>query len=99
MDELNATVSSLSLNESKDSEMIENFNKNVSTLSNLSLDENQESKVIAENVIQNGGAGIGMDSKPLGSPKFDDFLKNLPIKFPDPCKVPQLLRRKKAKSN
>ena len=52
---------------------------------------------MAENImIQNGGAGIG---KPMGSPKFDDFLKNLPIEFLDPCKVPQLLRRKKAKSN
>ena len=53
---------------------------------------------MAENImIQNGGAG--MIKKPMGSPKFDDFLKNLPIEFLDPCKVPQLLRRKKAKSN
>ena len=51
MDELNETVSTMSLNESKDSEMIENFNQNVSTFSNLSLDENQESKDISENVI------------------------------------------------
>ena len=87
----------MSLNETKDSEMIEeNFNVNVSTLSNLSLEENQESKMAENIMIQNGGAGI---EKPMGSLKFDDFLKNLPIKFPDPCKVPQLLRRKKAKSN
>jgi hypothetical protein len=99
MDELNETVSTMSLNESKDSEMIENFNQNVSTFSNLSLDENQESKDISENVIQNRVAGIGNDGKPLGSPEFDDFMKNLPIKFPVPSKVPQLLRRKKAKSN
>ena len=89
MDGLNETVSTMSLNKSKDSEMIEeNFKQNVSTLSNLSLDENQESKEISKNVIQNRVAGIGNDGKPLGSPKFDEFLKNLPIKFPDPCKVP-----------
>ena len=99
MDELNETVSTMSLNESRDSEMIENFNQNVSTLSNLSLEENKGSEVITENVIQNRVAGIGNDGKPLGSPKFDDFLKNLPIQFPVPSKVPQLLRRKKAKSN
>ena len=97
MNGLNGTISSLSLNETKDSEMIEeNFNQNVSTLSNLSLEENQESKMAENIMIQNGGAGIG---KPMGSLKFDDFLKKLPIKFPDPCKVPQLFRRKKAKSN
>ena len=46
---------------------------------------------MAENImIQNGGSGFG---KPMGSLKFDDFLKNLPIKFLDLCKVPQLLRR------
>ena len=99
MDELNDTISSLSLNGSKDSEMMENFNQNVSTLSNLSLDENQESKMAENIIIQNRSTGIGQDAKPLGSPKFDDFLKNLPIKFPVPCKVPQLLRRKRAKSN
>ena len=62
----------------------------------LKTQENQESKMAENIMIQNGGAGIG---KPMGSPKFDDFLKNLPIEFLDPCKVPQLLRRKKAKSN
>ena len=76
----------MSLNETKDSEMMENFNQTVSTLSNLSLEENQESKMAENIMIQNGSAGIG---KPMGSLKFDDFLKNLPIKFPDPCKVPQ----------
>ena len=97
MNGLNETVSTMSLNETKDSEMIEeNFNQNVSTLSNLTLDENQESKMAENIMIQNGGAGI---EKPMGSLKFDDFLKNLPIKFPDPCKVPQLLHRRKSKSN
>ena len=82
MNGLNEIVSTLSLNETKDSEMIEeNFNQNVSTLSNLSLEENQESKMTENIRIKNGGAGIG---KPMGSLKFDDFLKNLPIKFPDP---------------
>ena len=36
---------------------------------------------MAENImIQNGGAGIG---KPMGSPKFDDFLNNfrIPAKY------------------
>ena len=97
MNGLNETISTMSLNGTKDSEMIEeNFNQNVSTLSNLTLDENQESKMAENIMIQNGSAGIG---KPMGSLKFDDFLKNLPIKFPDPCKVPQLLRRRKSKSN
>jgi len=71
----------VSLNETKDSEMIEeNFNQNVSTLSNLSLEENQESKMTENISIKNGGAGIG---KPMGSPKFDDFLKNfrIPAKY------------------
>ena len=97
MNGLNETISTMSLNGTKDSEMIEeNFNQNVSTLSNLTLDENQESKMAENIMIQNGSAGIG---KPMGSLKFDDFLKNLPIKFPDPCKVPQLLHRRKSKSN
>ena len=83
----------MSLNETKDSEMIES--KRFNTFKSLI---GRKSRIkMAENImIQNGGAGI---EKPLGSLKFDDFLKNLPIKLPDPCKVPQLLRRKKAKSN
>ena len=81
MNGLNETVSTMSLNETKDSEMIEeNFNQNLSTLSNLSLEENQESKMTENISIKNGGAGIG---KPMGSPKFDDFLKNfrIPAKY------------------
>ena len=54
------------MNESKDSEMIENFNQNVSTLSNLSLDEYQEFKMV-ENIVRTGVPEL--EWKPLGSPK------------------------------
>ena len=60
MNGLNETVSTMSLNETKDSEMIEeNFNQNFSTYLNLSLEENQESKMPENIRIKNGGAGIG----------------------------------------
>ena len=84
------------MNESKDSEMIENFNQNVSTLSNLSLDEYQESKMV-ENIVRTGVPELEWKASPWVY--LNDFLKNSPIKFPVPCEVPQLLRRKKAKSN
>ena len=64
-DELNETVSSLSLNESKDSEMVENLNQNVAV-------ENQETKGFENVTIQSASTSgshesqINMDSTKIG---------------------------------
>ena len=69
------------MNKSKDSEMIENFNQNVSTLSNLSLDEYQASEMV-EISSERGVPELEWKASPWIH--LNDFLKNLPIKFSVP---------------